>query len=499
MGSPSARADRAAAASAPVAALLLVLVVAATLRFGGLDAQSLWNDELSSWQQSHQESLADVIEHGVRPTPYPPAFQVLLYGVEETLGSSETALRLPSAIAGTLAVLVMFFTGRRLWGDREGLIAAALLAVSYQAVYYSQEARAYSLLLLCSLVSAHFWFGLVRALEAERRPDPGTAAGYFAGAVAAMYLHYFGLLLVGMQLAVLCALFAARPRQLVFCVCLALAVALAWVPWLPYFLEEFSQGHSYLTAPGMHELRGYWRFLFFDRSELVRVVVASIFAAAALRWLWQRRDAPARRPWRAWLTSPTALLLAWLVLPVAAAYVRSLTATPIFTFRNLIISLPAAYLLLSRAITALFSDGRLQAVVAGGLVGALLYGPFLTGDYYHYPRKEQFREAAAVVAEREAEFPNARVVAHAWNESRFDYYLARNGAKARVDLLAGTEDDLVRTRGFIAAERPEYLWLLVGHRRVDPAFMELLDEELELVFHVPLYGAFTRLYRRTAP
>ncbi|MBW2495397.1 MAG: hypothetical protein JRE43_11645 [Deltaproteobacteria bacterium] len=42
------------------------------LRFYGLDTQSLWSDELASWRQSHQETVSDVIEYGVRPTPYPP-------------------------------------------------------------------------------------------------------------------------------------------------------------------------------------------------------------------------------------------------------------------------------------------------------------------------------------------------------------------------------------------------------------------------------------------
>jgi FdhD protein len=61
MSTPSSRDGRAEATRATVATLLLVIVVAAVLRFSGLDAQSLWNDELSSWWQSHQESLADVM------------------------------------------------------------------------------------------------------------------------------------------------------------------------------------------------------------------------------------------------------------------------------------------------------------------------------------------------------------------------------------------------------------------------------------------------------
>ena len=55
---------------AVTAGLLGAIVIAGSvLRFYGLDAQSLWNDELSSWRQSHQTTISAVIENGVRPTP----------------------------------------------------------------------------------------------------------------------------------------------------------------------------------------------------------------------------------------------------------------------------------------------------------------------------------------------------------------------------------------------------------------------------------------------
>jgi hypothetical protein len=133
------------------------------------------------------------------------------------------------------------------------------------------------------------------------------------------------------------------------------------------------------------------------------------------------------------------------------------------------------------------------------MVAIMLHGLFVTGGYYRLPRKEQFREAAGVVAERENAYPNARVIAHAWSKGKFDYYLERLGAASRVDLKAGTADDVQRVRNYLAAERPDHVWFLLGHRPPEPAFMSFLDQELELVFHVPLYKAFARLYRRPEP
>jgi len=186
-----------------VALLGAIVLGGSALRFYGLDAQSLWNDELSSWRQSHQETISAVIEHGVRPTPYPPAYPVLLYFVEKYVGESEIALRAPSAVAGVLAILATFFLARQLYSAREGVFAAGLMAFSYQSVYYSQEARAYSLLLLFSILSSHFWFRMREQLEARDRISSSTAVAYAACAIATQYLHHFGLLLVAIQLGAL--------------------------------------------------------------------------------------------------------------------------------------------------------------------------------------------------------------------------------------------------------------------------------------------------------
>jgi uncharacterized membrane protein len=478
--------------------LLLVLVVlaGAALRVHGLDAQSLWNDELSSWEQSRQATLAEVIETGVRPTTYPPAYQILLYYVERWIGESERALRFPSAAAGVLAIVAMFFLGRQLYSEREGLLAATLTAFSYQPIYYSQEARAYAFLLLFAILSSHFWFQIFARLEAKQAPSIASQLGYVASAITAIYLHYFGLLLVVLQVTGLFSLFAARPRQAARVAFLACLVAAAYVPWLPYFLEEFERDAIHIEEPGLHSVFGYWRFLFYNPGEHLKWFAAAIFVAAVVREFAGRGDERSRNSLREQLTSPTTLLAAWLVLPFAIAYTRSQVSLPMITDRNLLISLPAGFLLFARALTRTVTDARLQSITVGAMVAVLLYGLFVSGDYYRLPRKEQFREAAAVVAEHEDEFRNARVIAHAWSKGKFDYYLERHGAESRVDLKAGTASDVERTRAFLAAEQPDYVWFLLGHRQPEPSFMAFLDRELELVFHVPLYRAFARLYRR---
>lgn len=134
----------------------LILSLGSALRFYGLDHESLENDELASWVEIHHENLGSMIE-GLRYGMSPPLYHILLYFVIKHFGDSEVALRIPSAVSGVLSIIVIFFLGRHLYSEKEGLMAAGLTALLWCPVYYSQEARVYSLLLLFTLLSTYLW------------------------------------------------------------------------------------------------------------------------------------------------------------------------------------------------------------------------------------------------------------------------------------------------------------------------------------------------------
>jgi 4-amino-4-deoxy-L-arabinose transferase-like glycosyltransferase len=79
------------------------------------------------------------------------------------LGSGEWSARLVAAIIGIISVPLLHFPIRRLFSSRVGLVAAFLLAVSPWHLYWSQNARFYtSLMLLYSLALFAFFLGIER-------------------------------------------------------------------------------------------------------------------------------------------------------------------------------------------------------------------------------------------------------------------------------------------------------------------------------------------------
>jgi mannosyltransferase len=194
--------------------LLAIMLLGAALRFYGLGFQSLWGEELASWDFSNRETLSQVIQV-VWGGIHPPLYVLILRFAQWIFGDSQWALRFPSAFAGWLCILAIYFLGKRLYSEREGLVAALLLTVLWGPIYYSQEARAYSMLILLSILTSYFWWGVMVGLRYRRELPVREAALYVLCAVLCAYLDYFGLLLVVLQGAALAALAHGALRKAV--------------------------------------------------------------------------------------------------------------------------------------------------------------------------------------------------------------------------------------------------------------------------------------------
>ena len=121
--------------TAATLAAIGVTALALLLRLHDLAAQSLWWDEVTSWQQARlplPELLAATAADN-----YPPLHNLLLHLSMALFGEGEFALRLPSALIGALSVLALYWTGSLLVGRGAALLAALLLAVSGFHLWYS--------------------------------------------------------------------------------------------------------------------------------------------------------------------------------------------------------------------------------------------------------------------------------------------------------------------------------------------------------------------------
>jgi mannosyltransferase len=219
---------------------LLVLgaltAVAAALRLIAIGHQSFWLDE-SFTVDLVQRPFGDMLSTVARTESTPPLYYVLVWLWAKVFGDGEAGLRALSALFGTIAVPVAWRAARELFSPRAGLVAAALVAFNPFFVWYSQEARSYSLLVLMAALSVVF---LVRALR-ER-----TRRAYVLWALTAalgLLTHYFAAFLLVPEAGWL--LWAARERAALAAVGAVAAVGAALAPLA---LHQRAQGHTSFIA-----------------------------------------------------------------------------------------------------------------------------------------------------------------------------------------------------------------------------------------------------------
>jgi hypothetical protein len=135
------------------------LLLAFAVRIHLLGAQSLWNDEGSSYVQATR-SFTDIAWHAGRDI-HPPGYYWLLAGWRALTGDTEFALRSLSAFASLLTVAVTYALGRRLFGTVAGIAAALFIALNSFSIYYAQEARMYALLALWGALSLWVLVGMM--------------------------------------------------------------------------------------------------------------------------------------------------------------------------------------------------------------------------------------------------------------------------------------------------------------------------------------------------
>lgn len=171
-------------------ALILVLLLAFALRLYHLDFQSLEGDEGISLQRSSQP-FEQMIER--MPVEHVPGYFVLLFGWLRVAGESDFALRYLSVLPSVAAVALIYRWAASMGRPLIGMIAALLLATNSFQIWYAQQARMYSWLLMSSLFS--FW-ALWRTMDGKARDKRWTVdAIYILSTATTVYLHYFGFLI----------------------------------------------------------------------------------------------------------------------------------------------------------------------------------------------------------------------------------------------------------------------------------------------------------------
>ncbi|MGO9751048.1 MAG: glycosyltransferase family 39 protein [Solirubrobacteraceae bacterium] len=335
--------------------------------------RGIWLDEAISIHQARL-SLHDMFRTLYYGDRQPPLHDLALWLTIRAFGDGEFAVRLPSLIAGTLVIPVLYELGRELYDRRTGLIAAALAAVSPMLIWYSQEVRMYEFAAFFGLLA------LLTQLRVIRNASMGNWAAYMLATAGVLWSHYFGLLLIGVQQIIFVAVIvhrqrskqSVRPLALGFAYCTAVLV-MQLAPLLVFAQHQYQFTSAAAGSPsGTYEYLSFYSVLanmawslWGYQPDATTVLLAAMWPLFLLLSLVVLGRGGSRQ---------TKALAAAAIALVGLLIVVSVFDRSLFEVRNFLILVPLVLLLVARLITGWIRKPVARLVVAGGVALTLLVG-----------------------------------------------------------------------------------------------------------------------------
>lgn len=392
--------------------ILVVSTLALVLGLIRLGAPSLWYDEAYTYRQLQRSAAAQI-------EGYMPPYYWLLEPWTSVAGTSEWALRFPSVVAAMAACSLLVLLARKLFDRRIALVSGLLLATSPFFVKWSQQARAYTLIVVACLLATIL---LVRALE---RGSRSAWAAYGIAFAAVLVLHAAaGLFLIPAHVVL-----ATQRRQRalphgLLAAVIVVAIGVSWVAQLAMRTRSEQSETAWIPFPSGETV---------VRALMDVSGIAGLGVLFALVGIW-KLQANGARDAAVWLGT-------WAFAPFVVALVISI-ARPIFLDRYLIVAAPAFSMLAAVAIVSLASRPRAVLASVAGVAAFAGLWLWYTNDESGNWRGEDWRRAVAAVTERAAE-ADAVVVVPWWAHDAAQYYGARVSDVSSADsiwVLAWSED-----------------------------------------------------------
>lgn len=415
--------------------ILALTVLGLFLHLYHLDFNSLWLDEASTLTVS-KTTFLEIWQTSLSGEFHPPLYHWITH-LMLTFGQSEFILRIVPAILGTLTIPVFYLIGKELRDRNTGIISAALLTVSYFGIFYSQEARAYSMVLFVFSLVILFY---LRALRTNALSE-WVLFGFFSA--VAIWTHYYTLIGIGViYLHAIITLQDKLRQNMREAKNPLIGLGVLAVLGLPLLVVVIQRYFALTSSPPTYGVLGpillqetLVRFSggYSSFSWLVAVVYLIVMALGFILLFSEDRN-------------KTLFCGMLLVLPLVISVILSskMTMNP----RYLIYLLPIYFSVIALAYPLLYKLIPNRNLVYGVVLAVLLINAPLLTEYYSSYVKEDWRGFAGIV-ESKTQNGDMVVVAPGYMLQPFTYYYSNvtdktieSGGYTATDL-----DSVYKTKG----------------------------------------------------
>lgn len=385
--------------------ITLIIILGLVLRLISIN-QSLWLDEATTAIVSKM-SFTDIFTKFLPNDFHPPLYYLLMKYWVTIFGSSEISLRVPSIIFGLTTIYVVYKISKN-------YIAPLLIATSGLLIYYSQEARMYSLVAL--IVSLAIYFYIKNK----------------------WIIFSILLLLIGMTdyvaLFIIPVFLVSDIKNWKKILLSLTPLVIGFLVWLPIFREQLNSGVSIQGS-------AWWNILGTGTFKNILLIPAKfIFGRVSINYYLIIVISLLFLYLLSKTVKSSKLIWLWLITPIVMGIIVSFKI-PTLTYFRYLFCLPAFYILLEGGIE---NSGKYKKLY---LFFVLLVNLLSTGYYLLTPsfQREDWRSLVNSLVNQKIIFPSDS------QKEALTYY-GKSDQIIRLDQLSKTDKEIWLSR---------YVWEIV--------------------------------------
>lgn len=384
----------------PATWIVLIVILGLLLRLPQLNA-SLWLDEAAQAQESSRP-LSQQLQ--IRDDFQPPLIHLVVFTLLQ-VSNNESWLRLGAAlIPGLITLWGTIILGQKYFSKKTGIVAGLLLATSSFHIFYSQELRPYSLPAMFAVLS---WWAILEMRE-KKLASVAQLVRFGLWSVLGLYSSYlYPFVLIG-QFLYLMSIWRKNAVSIKYGMLTFLGIGLAFLPWVPSFLDQISAGQqlrqdfvgwedvvSFDQVKSLTLIGGKFVFGVLDLSvNLPFLIVFGGIAAAIVFLVWKTGSLKN--------TSKLWLLSSWMIVPIITAWIISFWI-PVVQPKRVLFALPAFYVLVGWMCEMAGKQQNYLKQLGYGVFGTLLaLNIFSTVAYFTQTKyqRENWREVHDYISQK---------------------------------------------------------------------------------------------------
>jgi mannosyltransferase len=398
---------------------LLILSFGAFLRLHKLGAEDIWLDEAISINYHAASTFPRLMLSLARNDSNPPLYFIFLhYWI--LLGREAFTVRLLSALIGIASIPIFYLLAKTLFSQRAAILGTAFWASSPYHLWYSQEARMYSLQIFFILCASYYFFLILQ----KDRPGYTVWFLYILFCTAGLYTQYFTLFILAAQGSAIFILWLKNNKNVkgkIFPWILSMfVIALGCLPLFPLIMAQHFRNNTKWIPPMTIQtiLQTPFHFLLGANIAIPRtsLIIAAFCFIIILIFIGTRY-----RKVFEWVNDyplGSIITITWFAIPILLFFLISFWKPIYLVDRYLINSLPAFYLLLSAGLDYFFNS-KMRCLVGAFMFLAIFIA---LSSYYTQVKKLPLHIPEAIIAKEETA-GDILIFLPAWQFAGFQYYL----------------------------------------------------------------------------